>query len=178
MKKMIYLCLCAMALAACTGAATPAPKPTDTSAPAPTNTPMPISTELPIINRSAPGQPGATNPSILIEMTAAALAPTAADKDWLEGSVFIQDKKITATGGKAALELRGNLPTPCNMLRMVMDKPTANNLVNIRVYTVSDPRRMCVQALAPLNARIDLGALPTGAYTFVLNGEEIGKIVL
>lgn len=139
---------------------------------------MSTPTELPIIKRPQPGQTGAGNAGVLIEMTAAALAPTPADKDWLEGGVFIQDKKITAAGGKAALELRGTLPTPCNMLRVVMDKPSAENRVNLRVYTVSDPKRACVDMTAPLNVRVDLGALPAGSYTFALNGEDIGKIAL
>lgn len=176
MKKTFFVCVCAMALAACSGVASPSPAPsskadnTPTPASAPKPTDMP--TDMPIITRATP------KAVTMIEWGLAALAPTEKDKTLLDGPVYIQTKKITVVNGAFALELTGTLPTPCNMLRVTMDKPTADKRVNLKVYSVSDPTRMCADVIAPLNVRVNLGALPAGTYSFSLNGEDMGKATL
>lgn len=179
MKKIFALCGCVLVMAGCAGAApptpTPAPKPTETPSPAPGNK------ELPIVTRPNPQQPGGNPKDAPLELEIGAVKPNANDKSWSEGAVFITDKKLMVAEGsprQAALELRGNLPTPCNMLRVAMDAPDASKKINLRVYSVSDPNRMCAAMLSPLNARIRLGELPAGTYTFTLNGEDLGKLTL
>lgn len=74
------------------------------------------------------------------------------------------------------LHLAGNLPTPCNALRVVAYPPDAENKINVDVYSLSDPDRMCTQVLQPFDVNIPLGSFPEGKYSIWVNGEMIAEI--
>ena len=74
-----------------------------------------------------------------------------------------------------ALQLTGNLPTPCNQLRLKVSPPDADKRIDIEAYTVIDPGMMCTQVLKPFEANLPLGSFPAGHYTLWLNGEKISE---
>jgi hypothetical protein len=73
------------------------------------------------------------------------------------------------------LVLEGELPTPCNLLRVVVNPPDEQNRIYIDVYSVSDPEEICIQVLDPFEANIGLGSFQSGHYSVWVNDEMIGK---
>ena len=71
------------------------------------------------------------------------------------------------------LNLKGSLPTPCNQLRIAVNPPDAQNKVEVTVYSVVDPNKMCVQALAPFEVNFSLGSFPAGSYSLWVNGNKV-----
>ena len=103
------------------------------------------------------------------------LSPLASDKNLVNGPAFIEGSDlIKKESGPAQVELviYGNLPTPCNQLRVMVSEPNANKQIDIKVYSVSDPEKMCIQVLEPFQTSIPLGDLSSGKYTILLNEEK------
>lgn len=73
------------------------------------------------------------------------------------------------------LTLQGSLPTPCNQLRVIAKPPDEQNRILVEVYSVIDPKKVCVQVLEPFEANIGLGSFPPGHYSVWANGEPIGE---
>jgi hypothetical protein len=71
--------------------------------------------------------------------------------------------------------ISGNLPTPCNELRVKLNDPDTNNRIYIEIYSVSNPDTMFVQVLQPFDTNISLGSFSPGHYKVYLNGELIGE---
>lgn len=71
------------------------------------------------------------------------------------------------------LVLNGNLPTPCNHLRIAASPPDAQNKIEVDVYSVIDPNMMCTEVIQPFEANFPLGSFPTGHYTLWVNGQQI-----
>ncbi len=44
-----------------------------------------------------------------------------------------------------ALNLKGNLPTPCHALRVKVNPPNARNQIMIEIYSLSDPNKICAE---------------------------------
>ncbi|HEX5943175.1 MAG TPA: hypothetical protein VFY66_12900, partial [Anaerolineales bacterium] len=74
-----------------------------------------------------------------------------------------------------SLMLVGDLPTPCNQLRVEIGAPDPENKIIVEVYSVVDSSQVCVQVLEPFDESIDLGTFPTGHYTVWVNGEMAGE---
>jgi hypothetical protein len=74
------------------------------------------------------------------------------------------------------LILQGTLPTPCNELRVRIEEPDGKDKINVEVYSVIEPEKMCVQVLEEFKENIPLGTPPKGYYAVFVNGEEIGEI--
>lgn len=74
------------------------------------------------------------------------------------------------------LHIVGNLPTPCNALRVAVSAPDAENKIVVDVYSVSDPDRMCSQVIQPFDVNIPLGSFPEGKYSIWVNGEMVAEI--
>ena len=70
------------------------------------------------------------------------------------------------------LEVRGQLPTPCNEPRWEVTDDGAT--IAVTLWSVSDPATSCIQVLEPLELSIPLGTLVTGERTVTLNGETVG----
>ncbi len=73
------------------------------------------------------------------------------------------------------LILAGNLPTPCNQLRVKVNPPNAQNEIHVDVYSVIDPATMCVEVIQPFEANVSLGTFPAGRYTLLVNGEKVAE---
>ncbi len=101
------------------------------------------------------------------------------------GSIYIDDAFIerNADTGQYSVRLSGNLPTPCHQLKSNVQPPDENGQINVNVFSVSSPDSMCIQVLEPFSLTVplefegmDAGALESGEYTVLVNGEAIGTI--
>jgi hypothetical protein len=69
------------------------------------------------------------------------------------------------------LVLKGNLPTPCHALRVVVSEPDAQNQIAVDVYSLIDLNTTCIQVLEPFEVNVPLGSFAEGKYTLWVNGE-------
>jgi hypothetical protein len=114
-------------------------------------------------------------------LTPADFAVQSNDGGLKTGPVYIDRSKIMMKESypvQVELVLTGNLPTPCNMLRVVSAEPDENGHIEIEAYTVSDPDKMCAQVLTPFVALVPLGEYTEGAYTISINDVESGDFQL
>lgn len=103
-------------------------------------------------------------------------APAPDDATLTRGEAFIESAEILTLESyplQFMLNLKGNLPTPCNQLRIAVNPPNTENKVEVTVYSVIDPNKMCVQALAPFEVNFSLGSFPTGSYSVWVNGNKV-----
>lgn len=101
-------------------------------------------------------------------------SPVSADKNFNRGPVFLDSTDIRLKESypvQVELVLTGNLPTPCHQLRIVAADPDEDGHIDVEVYSVSDPEKMCIQVLEPFEATIPLGDYSEGNYTISINEE-------
>lgn len=106
-------------------------------------------------------------------------APQSADSAFQRGVVFIEEKDVLTMESmppQFQLALAGNLPSPCHELRVSLPTPDDDNKIDVEVYSVADPARICTQVLKPFQASIPLTGLEAGKYTVLVNGEAVGEI--
>lgn len=157
-RILMLFTLMAAFLAACTGI-----QPADDN-----DTPV-SSTDSPMEEPTRPASGGPLNNSYL---------PQTEDSKFTRGQVFIDSTDLLIMESypvQIALALKGSLPTPCNQLRVVANPPDEQNRIQVEVYSVSDPEQMCIQVLEPFEANIGLGSFPSGHYTVLVNGEQVGE---
>ena len=63
----------------------------------------------------------------------------------------------------------------CHELRVVIGEPDAGKMIDIEVYSVTDPDAVCAQVVEPVEVSIPLGSFPAGHYTVRVNGQEAGE---
>ena len=105
-------------------------------------------------------------------------APQPGDVDLTRGNVYINEASLIIRESfppQISLMLVGDLPTPCNQLRVKIGAPDRENKIIVEVYSVVDSSQVCVQVLEPFEESIDLGTFPTGHYTVWVNGEMAGE---
>jgi hypothetical protein len=122
---------------------------------------------------SSPGDNMPTN-----EPASNPFASQPGDVDLARGTVFINEANLIIRESfppQISLTLAGDLPTPCNQLRVEMSPPNLENKILVDVYSVVDPDQVCVQVLEPFEESIDMGIFPTGHYTVWVNGEMAGE---
>ena len=105
-------------------------------------------------------------------------APNPDDINLSRGNVFINESGLVIRESfppQITLSLSGDLPTPCHELRVNVQEPDSENKINVDVYSVVDPDRVCTQVLEPFQANIDLGTFPSGHYTVWVNEEMVGE---
>jgi len=73
------------------------------------------------------------------------------------------------------LHVKGNLPTPCHLLRVSVEKPDNENRIKVKIYSVYDPGEVCIQMIKPFDTSIPLGSYQSGTYTVYINGEKVAK---
>ena len=108
-------------------------------------------------------------------------APVSLDKKFSRGPAFIDSIDIVLKESfpvQVELVLTGSLPTPCHQLRVVAADPAADGKIEIEVYSVSDPEKMCIQVLEPFEAVFPLGEYAEGNYTVSINDELTGEFEL
>ena len=105
-------------------------------------------------------------------------APQPGDTAFTRGTVYLNQVDLPIRESfppQVSLNLAGDLPTPCNQLRVEIKPPDPQNKILADVYSVVDPNQVCVQVLEPFEASIDLGTFPTGHYTVWVNGQMAGE---
>ncbi len=71
--------------------------------------------------------------------------------------------------------LKGNLPTPCNQLRVLVNPPDGQRRINLDVYSVVEKGKICTDSLEPFDVNIPLGSYSGGKYSVWVNGEKLGE---
>lgn len=109
-----------------------------------------------------------------------AYLPQAGDADLAVGNAFpdLQSSDLLVLESypvQINLILRGDLPTPCNQLRIKVTPPDAQNRILVDVYSVVDPDQICTQVLEPFEALVSLGSFASGKYSVFVNGEYLGE---
>lgn len=107
-----------------------------------------------------------------------AYSPQPGDGKFERGNLFIGTTDLMLRESfpvHVALELSGELPTPCHQLRVNIEPPDRENKILLDAYTVVNPELMCIQIVKPFQVKIDLGTFPGGHYTVWVNGEQIGE---
>lgn len=105
-------------------------------------------------------------------------APKPGDVDLTRGTAFVQESGLLIRESyppQISLNVAGELPTPCHQLRIEIGKPTSDNKINVDVYSVVNPDRICTQVLEPFEASVNLGTFPSGHYAVYVNGELAGE---
>lgn len=104
--------------------------------------------------------------------------PRPADKALHHGTVYLDSIELLTLESyplQFSLALAGNLPTPCNHLRVAVSPPDAENKILVNVYSLSAPDTVCIQVLQPFSENIPLGSFPSGHYTLWVNGEQVAE---
>lgn len=104
-------------------------------------------------------------------------APKPGDVSLTRGAVFIDSAQLLIMESyppQIALILKGSTPTPCNELRVFVNKPDAENRIQVEAYSVIDPTEVCIEVLAPFEVNVPLGSYPPGHYTVLVNGKQVG----
>ena len=105
-------------------------------------------------------------------------APQPGDSVLLRTEVYLDSTEVRNLNSEPAtfaLDLRGNSPSPCHQLRVVVSAPNGQNQIMVDVYSVANPDEMCIVMLQPFDTSVILGKFSGGHYTVWLNGEQIGE---
>ncbi len=94
-------------------------------------------------------------------------APQAGDSALERGIVYLDSVQWDAQAG--ALTFSGNLPTPCQELRI--DAGQSGRQLTFEVYSVSQADMLCAQMLEPFEAVLKLENFSADAFTVLVNGE-------
>ena len=103
------------------------------------------------------------------------------DKDNLiRGEVFITQAEIFIMESypvQISLNILGELPTPCNMLEIVITPANNSNEIMVEAFFLIDPAMTCIQVIEPFeeNVSIPVSELSDGIYKIFLNGELVGE---
>ncbi|HNT25054.1 MAG TPA: hypothetical protein PKM21_11850 [Anaerolineales bacterium] len=205
-KLLITLAVAALLLAGCAPAAptegglpadnTPAPvEPTAYPAPV-SNQPAPTAADpesylppetvyvVPTDSSSYPyPEPEAPVSSDSGQAAESPYAPQPGDESLTRGNVFpdlAQSELLVMESFpvQATALLRGNLPDPCHQLRAVITVDEAQKRVDIELYSLADPAKICITVLEPFEANLPLGSFSGGDYNVYVNGELLGTIDL
>jgi hypothetical protein len=175
-KATLFLVLAALMLASCRAVEMvppPDPSPVPSATTLPTQEPAPTMTQIP------PDQPVIGTPAGHGNRPTQPFDPKPGDAAWQRGTVFLEGAQVLTMESlppQFTLLLSGNLPTPCNQLRVVVMEPDANKVIQVDAYSVVDPNKMCTQVLAPFQANVPMGTFATGKYQVTVNGQEAGQI--
>ena len=102
------------------------------------------------------------------------------DKNWQHGNAFVDAEAselltLESYPLQFILVLRGELPTPCHQLRLMVNAPDKENNIHIEAYSVVDPDMACIQVLKEFETAVSLGSVPAGHYTIIVNGEIVAE---
>ncbi len=106
------------------------------------------------------------------------IIPRPADKDLRRENVYVESTDLLVMESyplQFMLVVTGNLPTPCNQLRVEVRPPDAENKILVDVYSVVAPGTICIEVLQPFSENIPLGSFPAGHYTLWVNGEKAAE---
>lgn len=107
-------------------------------------------------------------------------APQSGDSNLMAGDINVDSASVFMAKSQPP-QLMVNFgyfqPTPCYQLRVEVSGPDEQKQISLKAYAVAEKDKPCaLMALAtPLQASLNLGSLPKGHYTVVLNGDQIGE---
>ena len=105
-------------------------------------------------------------------------APKPGDDNFIRANVYLDEASLVIRESyppQISLSFRGNLPTPCNELRVKIDAPDQESKIRVDLYSLIEPNKVCVEILKPFQESIDLGTFPVGHYSVWVNGEIAGE---
>jgi hypothetical protein len=107
--------------------------------------------------------------------------PQPGDDKLQRGNVYLDSQQIVTLESfppQFVLELKGNLPTPCNKLRVKLNMPDANRQLQVEVYSLADPAEICIQILEAFQVSVPLKSLPSGTYQVLVNQQPVGDLTV
>jgi hypothetical protein len=178
-KTMLVLMLATVWLAACS-------QPTPTQRAEPTRAPektQPVGQPYPY------PAPAVENPGVLPPVDAYPApgaapsnpySPAAGDEKLERGNAFpeLGASELVVMESyplQVSLHLVGNLPTPCNQLRIAVPMPDEKNGIKVEVYSIVEKGKVCTDVLQPFDVTIPLGSYSGNKYQVYINGELLGE---
>jgi len=103
-------------------------------------------------------------------------APAASDKNMNRGNAFVDIAAssvvlLESDPMQVKLHLKGSLPNPCYHLRVNPSQPDAQNHIQVDVYSVAEPGKICADVIQEFEAEIPLGSFSAGHFSIYINGE-------
>jgi hypothetical protein len=140
-------------------------------APQGNNTASSVTTSVPY---PAPGTSSGQTP------VANEYAPALGDEKLTRGNASVEskDSKViltTTSPVQVKLHLAGTLPNPCYHLRVNPAQPDAQKHIQVEVYSVTEPDKICTDVLQNFDVEISLGSFPSGHYSVYINGNLLGE---
>ncbi len=109
------------------------------------------------------------------------LPTTSNEAKMIRGQAFVDKSDLVSPKSSSeqfVLNVSGSLPTPCNLLQTSLKAPDEQNRIQVEVYSLLQPDKICAQVLVPFDTSIPLGSLKSGKYTVILNGEQVGELTV
>ncbi len=146
--------------------------------PVPTQTPpaqlAPTSYPKPVITQSAvQPKPAVSNPSTQ--------PPSTSGDNMVRAPAFVEKSEVVSpksASDQFTLTVSGSLPSPCNLLQTNVKAPDDQNRIQVEVYSLLPPDKVCAQVLVPFETSVPLGSLKSGSYTVVLNDKQVGELTV
>ena len=88
----------------------------------------------------------------------------------LESSRIVLRESLPA---QVSLILNGSLSTPCHKLRVVVTPADPQKEIRLEVYSVFDPKEVCITLIQPFNATIPFGSYSGGHYRVYVNDQLV-----
>lgn len=95
-------------------------------------------------------------------------APQTDDSALIKGKAYVES--IAWDEAARTLSISGELPTPCHQLRV--NPALSAHVLELEVYSLSDPASMCTQVLEPFKTSLILENFSKSDYSILINGEE------
>jgi hypothetical protein len=104
--------------------------------------------------------------------------PVPTDSNLVRSNVLLDSTELLTLESyplQFTLALKGNLPTPCNQLRVDVSLPDSENKIIVDIYSVIQPDAICAQVLQPFEENFPLGSFPAGHYTLWVNRQLVAE---
>ncbi len=101
------------------------------------------------------------------------------NENLVEGPVYLDSADLLILESfppQYRLLLKGNLPDPCHKLEVVVPAPDAEGIIDVQVFSLTNPETICIQILEPFEESVSLDGFPPGTYQVEVNGEMVGQI--
>jgi hypothetical protein len=112
------------------------------------------------------------------EATPAPWDPVPGDSEMLRGEIELVNVKmisLESDPAQFALQIEGALPTPCHLLRVEASNSEDQSSIEVDIYSLIDPDRICIQALEPFSEAIPLVGITNNGIHVIVNNQLIGE---
>ena len=98
----------------------------------------------------------------------------------VRGEVYINEAQVLILESypvQIMLNVKGELATPCDMLRVEVASPNDDNEIHVEMYSEVDFLVSCIAKTEPFeeNVSVPMAGAADGDYTVWLNGEKVGE---